>query len=141
MDNLIRDAGNRLREVRHIFNEGDKLSAKQFAYLLDETQDRILNYENGRAAISLQLLVNLYYRGINPVYILTGDGEIFAENDAGKALKSKIRTSAHRQASVVPIENLEGLSIGEMLMRAEQYSAAAGDILKILKEKSAESKE
>jgi transcriptional regulator with XRE-family HTH domain len=141
MDNLIRESGNRLREVRHIFNEGDKLSAKQFAYLLDETQDRILNYENGRAAISLQLLANLYHRGVNPVYILTGEGEIFAENEAGKALKAKTRTSANRQATVVAIDNLQGLSIGEMLIKAEQYSAAAGDILKILKEKSAEGKD
>jgi len=141
MDNLIRDAGNRLREVRHIFNEGDKLSAKQFAYLLDETQDRILNYENGRAAISLQLLVNLYHRGVNPVYILTGEGDIFAENDAGKAMKAKIKMANNRLTAVVPIDNFEGLSIGEMLIRAEQYSAAAGDILKILKEKSAESKD
>ncbi len=140
MDNLIKNAGNRLREVRHIFNEGDKLSAKQFAYLLDETQDKILNYENGRAAISLQLLVNLYYRGVNPVYILTGEGEIFADNEAGKSLKSKIKIASNRRASVVPIDIHVGRSFGEIYVRASQYSAAAGDIQKILKEKSAESK-
>jgi hypothetical protein len=84
------EIGNRLKEVRSIFNEGGKLSAEQFAYLLEETGDRIRNYELGRAGIPVRLLYNLYYRGINPIYIITGEGSVFAPNKEGEELENKI---------------------------------------------------
>ena len=84
--------GRRLREVREIFNEGGKISTTQFAYLLSETRDRISNYENGRSAVPIKLLYELYLRGINPNYIITGEGEVFADNDAGKIFISKVQS-------------------------------------------------
>ncbi len=90
--------GKRLREVREIFNEGGKVSTTQFAYVLSETRDRISNYENGRSAIPVKLLYELYNRGINPTYIITGDGEIFANNEAGNIFKEKIRTRISYQS-------------------------------------------
>ena len=84
------EIGQRLKEVRSIFNEGGKLSAEQFAYLLEETGDRIRNYEFGRAGIPVRLLFNLYQRGINPIYIISGEGSMFAPNPQGQELESKI---------------------------------------------------
>lgn len=81
------DIGNRLKEIRNIFNEGSKLSAEQFAYLLEETGDRIRNYELGRAGIPVRLLYNLYHRGYNPIYIITGEGSVFAPNQKGKEVE------------------------------------------------------
>lgn len=83
--------GKRLREVREIFNEGGKMSTAQFAFLLSETRDKISNYENGRSAVPVKVLAELYRRGINPTYIITGEEEIFADNEAGKIFKEKIR--------------------------------------------------
>lgn len=88
--NFKRDMGLRLRQIRKIFNEGGKLSAEQFAFLLGETTDRILNYELGRAAIPLTLLVDLYYRGFNPIYILTGTEHIFAKNNEGRKREKQL---------------------------------------------------
>ena len=90
MENLNKEIGKRLRGVRDIFHEGVKLTADQLAFMLDETGDRIRNYEIGRAAIQARTLVKLYQYGINPTYLLTGEGEIFADNRAGKERKRKL---------------------------------------------------
>ncbi|MGE5478995.1 MAG: hypothetical protein ACM3U1_01050 [Chloroflexota bacterium] len=97
-DNFNKLVGLRLREARMIFNEGARLSAEQFAYLLSETRDRITNYELGRSALPVRIVYELYRRGISPVYLVSGEGEIFAKNAAGKALKTKISA---RTAKVV----------------------------------------
>ena len=86
MEVLQKEVGQRLREVREIFYEGNKLSARLFANTLGETKDNIANYENGKANIPNRLLIALYYKGFNPVYILTGEGSVFADNERGKEL-------------------------------------------------------
>ncbi|GAB1370729.1 hypothetical protein MASR1M45_07910 [Candidatus Kapaibacterium sp.] len=91
MDKYYEDVGKRLRQIRHIFNEGGKLSADQFAYLLGESRDRITNYELGRAAVPLRLLHELYLRGISPVFLISGEGPLFADNFNGKNFRTKIR--------------------------------------------------
>ena len=82
--------GKRLKTARLIYNEGIKLSAEQFAHLLDITTDKLQNYETGRSTIPQTLMYELYYRGINPIYILTGEEDIFANNNVGNALRQKI---------------------------------------------------
>lgn|GEM_PF-638369 len=90
MHNLNKEIGARLRLIRSIFNEGGKLSAEQFGYLLHQNTDKILNYELGRAAIPLELLIELYYRGYNPIFILTGKESIFANNSEGKKRRKEL---------------------------------------------------
>lgn len=104
MENINRNIGKRLRIVRHIFNEGTKLSAEQFAHLLDITRDKLINYEIGRAAMPVALLYNLYKRGINPVYIISGDGSVFANNAEGNRLQ---QLSMRRQSVVSKIKSLD----------------------------------
>lgn len=128
------EIGERLRRIRHLANEGGKLSAKQFAYLLDETADKILNYESGRAAISISLLIKLYRRGFNPIYLLTGEGSCFADNEQGLILQNKV-DSRPNNPSVSDLKLDDDLTLEEMIHRAEQFSVAAGDILKAIKEK------
>ena len=96
MENINQEIGNRLREIRDIFHEGVKLSADQFAFILDETGDKIRNYELGRAAVSVRLLRKLHEKGINPTYLITGEGEIFAENRAGKKRKEIIKQNIEK---------------------------------------------
>jgi hypothetical protein len=91
MNDLNIEIGQRLRQVREIFHEGAKLSADQFAFLLDETGDRIRNYELGRATISVRLLHKLYSKGINPTYIITGEGDVFVNNEIGKSRRDAIK--------------------------------------------------
>jgi len=86
MNDYKKEVGLRLRQIREIMNEGSKLSSIQFGYLLDENGDKIRNYEIGRASIPIRLLYNLYKRGINPNYIITGLESIFADNEEGKRL-------------------------------------------------------
>ncbi len=97
MENLNKDIGKRLRQVREIMNEGSKLSAEQFAYLLGETRDKIANYESGRAALPVRILYELFNRGISVEFILTGNGSIFAENEAGKLFESKISNLSEKR--------------------------------------------
>lgn len=79
--------GKRMKFIRYIINEGGKLSVEQLAFLLGETGDRLRNYELGRAALPNRLLQVLYERGFNITYIITGEGELFASNEAGIRLK------------------------------------------------------
>lgn len=134
MSNLNIEIGERLRQIRHLANEGGKLSAKQFAFLLDETADKILNYESGRAGVSLSLLIKLYLRGFNPVYLLTGEGSYFADNEQGLILQSKL-DSKPVTSGVSQLKIEDDLTLEQMIHKAEQFSVAAGDILKAIKEK------
>ena len=110
MENINKEIGKRLKKVREIMNEGGKLSAEQFAYLLGETRDKIANYESGRASLPVRVLYELYNRGINPQFLLSGEGSIFADNTAGKEFERKIneRNSKIKKFSIndVEIENV-----------------------------------
>jgi len=101
--------------------------------LLNETTDKILNYENGRAAVSVQLLINLYNRGFNPVYILTGEGSKFADNDAGITLMNKL---SEMDDTLKPHElNTDNNSIEKLIKKARKFNVAAGNILESLEKK------
>lgn len=131
------EIGNRLRFIRSIFNEGSKLSAEQFAYLLDETRDRVINYELGRASIPIRVILELYKRGINPVYLIAGEGEIYAKNSAGKQLKERIsekeRKINAKQTSVIRLSQLGSTESKEKLKELVG-KVAAGKIPKSIKE-------
>jgi len=96
MENILKESGERLKEVRLVFNQGKKLSSEQFAYSLDETGDRIKNYEYGKASIPIRLLYRLYKKGINPNFIISGEGGMFAQNYEGLYLKNSIFEKATR---------------------------------------------
>lgn len=130
IENLNKRIGERIKKIREIFNEGSKLSATQFAYLLGESRDKIANYENGRTPISPQILYELYNRGISPTYLITGKGNIFAENPAGEKFKKSLagRSNIHSSLEFISQINKEiykddGIKI---------YKAAAGDLSKNL---------
>jgi hypothetical protein len=87
---LNKNIGIRLKAVRQIYNEGIRLTVEQFAHLLDITTDKLLNYESGRSALPINVLLELYNRGIDPIFLLTGSGDIFANNNIGIAMKKNI---------------------------------------------------
>ncbi len=87
--------GNRLREIRALFNEGGRISAAQFAYLLNTNRDKIANYESGRSSLPLEIVYLLYQRGINPIYLICGEGSLFASNAEGKIFELKVNTCAN----------------------------------------------
>lgn len=155
MQSLNKEIGERLRFVRSIFNEGGKLSATQFARLLGETMHKILNYELGRAQVPPSLLVTLYRRGINPIFILTGEGSFFAPNQAGRELKEKLEQHIESKASNndkynstqfeeknlpnnVETTRLEfaDRNFDELIELARRYTAVAGDIIEIIKKRN-----
>jgi len=128
LNNLNKEIGSRLRLIRSIFNEGGKLSAEQFAYLLNQNTDKILNYELGRAAVPLELLISLYERGYNPVFILTGKEGIFCNNSEGKKRKKELEQRGVNiqnviSQNVVSINNLQDSST-----KLPIISVAAGKI-------------
>lgn len=126
MDELNQAIGKRLRLVRYIFNEGGKLSAQQFAFLLNETRDKIISYELGRSSIPVRMLIELYKRGINIIWLLTGEGEIFAKNEAGRRFKHSIKLDANAD-----IENLVKIDDGNYNFPI--LKVAAGKIAKSTK--------
>lgn len=152
MKNLNKEIGERIRFVRSIFNEGGKLSATQFAHLLGETMHKILNYELGRAQVSPSFLVTLYNRGINPIFILTGEGSIFAPNSAGKELRQKLapalskigpKGESNKILGSVELNDLTQSGVNfsedgveELIELARKYTAVAGDLMEIIKRRS-----
>jgi transcriptional regulator with XRE-family HTH domain len=134
MNNLHKEIGIRLKLVREkIFNEGVRLSASQFARLLGTTEDKIRNYELGRSSVPVEHLVKLYRKGINPVYILSGEGSYFAENKAGNLLRHRINDSEafRNEDTGKPIKlhqefEISGMSDSEKL---NLIRAVAGNII------------
>lgn len=144
MENLQIEIGDRIKQARQIINEGHKLSLVQLAEMLGETRDRLFNYENGRSAVPNHILVNLYQRGINPIYILTGEQEIFATNASGIALKLKVEANnktknlnilPESNVAIIPNSALKAASIDELINHAAKLTAAAGDIWKLIQSK------
>ncbi|MGA2296025.1 MAG: hypothetical protein ABSG15_00570 [FCB group bacterium] len=137
MEDMQKEVGQRLREVRDIFYEGNKLSARLFANTLGETKDNIVNYENGKANIPNRLLIALYYKGFNPIYILTGEGSIFADNERGRELFKIIEKKNKLKGNVTSVLKPEfsQVNIDELYEKFAEISAAAGDIMKAIKKK------
>lgn len=131
MEDLKTQSGERLKQIRKIFNEGYKLTINQFAQLVGETKDRMANYESGRSSLPNHLLINLYKRGVNPVYILTGEGSIFADTPAGKELKKKIGTDDDDNREL----DLEKAPLDILIDKAQSHTVAAGNIWEIIRKK------
>lgn len=124
MDEYNREVGKRLKEIRLSFNEGVKLSANQFAHLLGTTRDKIANYESGRTALPASILYAMYNRGINPVYIISGEASIYANNEPGRTLKEKIDRKNDSRKKIF------NLSDENYKRNREIYKVAAGKIIK-----------
>ncbi len=71
------EIGKRLQEVRNKYISSRKLSTLEFADLINESKFNISNYESGKANIPNRVLVELYKKGINPTWILTGEQSIY----------------------------------------------------------------
>lgn len=138
MDNIQKIIGDRLREIRDIIFEGGRISARQFAVAVGETKDNIANYENGRANVPNRLLVALYHKGINPTYILTGEGEIFASNEEGDMIAKRIKNKGKAKSNVAEIHRIdfEKMDFNELVIRFNQLTAAAGDMIQALQKKN-----
>ncbi len=143
MEDLKIKIGRRLKEIRYIFLEGEKVSRKQFAYAIGENKDNIANYEIGRASIPNRVLLALYKRGFNPVYILTGEGSIFADNESGRILKDIINSKKMKNTEINNIREIDfsKFNISELERKVLQYQVAAADIMKIIERKKALQKE
>ncbi|ROL61546.1 hypothetical protein D9V86_05180 [Bacteroidetes/Chlorobi group bacterium ChocPot_Mid] len=134
MGELQKKIGERLRAIRQIFLEGDKVSTRQFANALGEKKDSITNYEMGKAGIPNRVLTKLYERGFNPVFILTGEGSMFADNENGRLIEEKINSKKKKTTNIQNIReiDLSKLSLSELERKVLQYQVAAGDIQKII---------
>lgn len=136
--------GKRLREVRGVFSGKANLSCRKFAIILDETRSVLANYESGRTSIPADFLNKLYERGINPIYIIAGEGSMFAENKAGIELKAFVESKIKSKTKKIhtPESNkdkgtvviLEGDGIADLT--APIISVAAGRLKNTKKDKS-----
>jgi hypothetical protein len=138
MYNYNQVLGRRLKDIRHIINEGGKLSGDQFGYLVGETRDNIANYETGRAGVPVRLLHELYKRGINPVYIISGEGSVFADNEAGRKFRAKLEhklvsnTLNNRDERKISLALKGGNEFSDGLKKLPILLVAAGTIKKNL---------
>ena len=107
---------------------------------MGETKDNIANYENGRAYIPNRLLIALYERGFNPIYILSGEGSIFASNGRGRALLEAIdlKKLQKRRNENHNDYDFSKFSIKELERKVDQFQVAAGDIMKVIEKKKRE---
>ncbi|HRP03186.1 MAG TPA: helix-turn-helix transcriptional regulator [Candidatus Kapabacteria bacterium] len=136
MENISVETGQRLRNLREILNEGGKLSAEQFAFLINESRDRIINYELGRSSIPIKLLYEIYKRGFNPNYIISGEGSLFTNNNNGNKIKeliteklqNAILTASERAKLSAAIEG--GAEFTKVCDALATFKVAAGKIKK-----------
>jgi hypothetical protein len=136
MKNIQVEISNRLKEVRTKYFEAFKLSTAQFSIELEESEFNLQNYESGKASIPNRLLIALYYKGINPIYILTGEGEIYADTPQGRARRERVaKSKTEGTLHSFQMLNTSGMTIQELIEQATQYTAVAGDIMKLVKEK------
>lgn len=119
---LNTEIGSRIREIREIFNEGGKMSSAQFAYLLDTSRDAIANYETGRSALPVEIVYQLYQRGINPIFLICGEGSMFASNIEGRKFEQKINL---RSNTTAPKQNARVIG---RIYEGKKLKAAAGKI-------------
>jgi hypothetical protein len=94
-------------------------------------------------------LLSLYKRGVNPIFILSGEGEMFAPNAAGRELKRKLEaklspkqsespskredTQTEHKPSALPTNvPIPEARIDELIELARSYTVAAGDIMRLL---------
>ncbi len=83
----VKKIGTRLKQVRELLKaDGVPLTAASLASRLGVSRDSVTNYETGRAVMPVDILLKLYELGINPVFMLTGDGSLLADNPAGRKL-------------------------------------------------------
>ncbi|MFW5702163.1 MAG: hypothetical protein ACOCX7_04370, partial [Bacteroidota bacterium] len=82
----------------------------------------IRNYESGRTSIPARLLAELYYRGIAPVYMLTGEGPMFADNERGRELAARIAAKSG-EPRVVRIASGADISDGGLDHRVSRVAA------------------
>lgn len=132
MAELNEEIGLRLKEVRERFIvPGIKLSAYQFASMTDSTSDKISNYERGISSVPNSLLVTLYHLGINPLFILTCEKDVYADNEAGRLLSGRFKSIS----SKMNIEIIKAAPKTDQSKSYPVYKAAAGDLSKARKEK------
>jgi transcriptional regulator with XRE-family HTH domain len=91
MEELNKVIGKRLQDIRKIYNNGFRCSVEQLASELGESPANIRNYECGKAGVPNRLLLALYYKGINPIYIITGEGPLFAPNEEGAKVAKHLK--------------------------------------------------
>lgn len=136
MEDFAIESGKRLRNIREVLNEGGKLSSEQFAYIINESRDKIINYELGRTAIPIKLLFEIYKRGLDPNYIISGIGSLFLQNENGQRLKNifekklqnSILSTSERAKLTAALEGGEEFS--KMCDLLNSYKVAAGRIKK-----------
>ena len=83
-----------------------------------------------------QLLISLYRRGFSPVWLLTGEGEIMASGKVSGEKPGIVTPEITGNVEVIGYDANFGSTLREMIKKAEQYSAAAGDILKAIQDKA-----
>lgn len=123
LKNLQIEIGNRLKEIRTQYYSKHKLSVADFAEELSESKFNIANYERGIANVPNRILATLYDKGFNPTYIITGEGSIFADNEAGR---SRMNVS-----NIISVNKTNNIDISEQIKEA--MKAVAGDLANILR--------
>lgn len=137
---LHKKIGERLRYIReNVLGDGVKLTASQCATLFNTSADKIRNYESGRSAVPVEFLVKLYRKGINPVFIIAGEGIPIADNKAGWLLNERSAGNVYGRDDEAIVQKFyprefdtSHLSSVEKLNLIE---SVAGDIRKKLDEK------
>ena len=130
--------GQRLKRIRQVFQSFFNKTAAEFAEQFAETEFNIRNYEAGKAGVPARLLSILSKYGFSAHFILTGEGGIYSNTNTGLKLEEKIEGKKPAKTKIEMITEIDHnkLSIEELLSQAEKFNAAAGDIMRLVQEKS-----
>ena len=129
--------GNRLKIIRQTYQGAYHKTALEFSEYFGENEFNVRNYEAGKAGVPARLLSSLSKFGFNAHYILTGEGAIYAGTSKGAALEEKIEGKRTAAPNIeININKIETLSIDDLMEKAGKLNAAAGDIMRIIQERS-----
>ena len=133
MEDINKAIGKRIQTVRkNYLGDGYELTTAQMAKILYCSKDKVLNFENGRTKVTPEILILLYNRGINPIFILTGEGSAFADNAAGEIIKQRQKQVIYKRSSKVMYLNEPRAFHPDELSEEDKLnliSAVAGNIL------------
>jgi len=128
-----KETGKRLREAREfLLKIQTKEDLAEFLKIAGITQEQLKNYESGRTAVPSPLLVLLYELGINPTYILTGEGTKFAGNPSGMIVKAATLGEIDKSQDIKLLKLNPALTSEDSKFRI--LRAVAGNISKLIEQ-------
>jgi len=126
---MKKSIGNRIKEIRTALH----LNQKEFGELLGVNQRTVSNWETNRNEPSIEILSKITSLwGINPTWLLTGEGEMFIKKEKPEKIEEKSEALPPELKKALSHPTIRNIA----LMLSEMSEDDIKDILKRVEEKA-----